>query len=200
MLLGRLFNIYICSKLANISRRTDSIDGKKGFFLWFAGVRGAMAFALAIKSKIDFVSAGPIFLVITLIIISFTLLYSTFLLESTLRSCDIIISTEHNMSFEEDDSLREHNLFEVIKGKLSQFHISYLKPYVTRVEDTLSQDKSEMKQNEELKEMEKDTKDVSEDKSNVDSKVLFKKSEKIKTKDESIDKKNFHIKNIHLFE
>jgi NhaP-type Na+/H+ and K+/H+ antiporter len=89
ILFSRFLNIYICTKLLNRSRK-EPLDTKKQFFLWFAGCRGAMAFALSIKSIIDFPEKGKVFLVLTLIIALFTLIYSTLFLDYTLNKCGII--------------------------------------------------------------------------------------------------------------
>ena len=46
-----------------------------------------MAFALSVKSKMDFPRVGGIFIVLTLIITIFTLFYASLLLEPTLHFC-----------------------------------------------------------------------------------------------------------------
>ncbi len=55
-----------------------------------------MAFALALKSKFDFQRVGTVFLLLTLIITAFTLIYSSLFLELTLNSCDVIIKETSN--------------------------------------------------------------------------------------------------------
>lgn len=50
-----------------------------------------MAFALAIKSKFDLPRVGSIFLLLTLLITAFTLIYSALFLETTLNICDVIL-------------------------------------------------------------------------------------------------------------
>ncbi len=153
-LVGRAFNILICSYLANISRKEKSkIDFNKQvkllfykinqFFLWFSGVRGAMAFALAIKSMSDFPEVGSIFLLITLIITAFTLIYSSLFLENTLHRCDIIIK-EEEVRTEMKVFSREYqpktfydkNLFYILKEKIEKINDEYLLPYVERNQET----------------------------------------------------------------
>jgi solute carrier family 9 (sodium/hydrogen exchanger), member 8 len=63
---ARALNIGIVSYLVNKSRTHKLIDRKFQFVMWVAGLRGAMAYALALKSTFDF-DKGPIMLVVTLI-------------------------------------------------------------------------------------------------------------------------------------
>jgi len=60
-----------------MSRYKNLIDNKKKFFLWFAGARGAMAFALAIKTEevLKNKDKGGTILFLTLIITLFTVSY-----------------------------------------------------------------------------------------------------------------------------
>jgi hypothetical protein len=97
-----------------------------------------MAFALALKSKFDYPGVGQIFLLLTLIITAFTLIYSSIMLEKTLIYCDIIIDpveeerqkeNEHNNRNDKDSSLKE-NFFEQIKTLIYGLHVNYLLPYV----------------------------------------------------------------------
>lgn len=46
-LIGRALNIFPLSWLANLCRKRSKISGKMQVVLWFAGLRGAMAFALS---------------------------------------------------------------------------------------------------------------------------------------------------------
>ena len=111
--------------MLNTSRK-EKLDGKKQLFLWFAGCRGAMAFALSIKSIIDFPENGKIFLVITLIIALFTLLYSTFFLDCTLRKCEITNFCNAD-NFDENILSKNPNCFDRFKLKIMNFNESYLK-------------------------------------------------------------------------
>lgn len=64
---SRFLNVFVCSALINRSRSVNFIDNKKKLFLCFAGVRGAMAFALSLKSLADYKDKGTEFLAFTLI-------------------------------------------------------------------------------------------------------------------------------------
>jgi len=96
-----------------------------------------MAFALSIKSKLDFPSAGKVFLVLTLIVASFTLIYSTFFLDIVLKRCGIAdFCKAHNF---EDSSLNNNtrtrlskNCFEILKIKLKEINENYLKRFIIR--------------------------------------------------------------------
>ena len=64
--LSRALNIGVVSLLVNRSRNHKKITPKFQFVMWLAGLRGAMAYALALKSTFDF-EKGPIMLLATLI-------------------------------------------------------------------------------------------------------------------------------------
>jgi NhaP-type Na+/H+ or K+/H+ antiporter len=192
--LGRLLNILICSKLTNLARSENILDKKKQFFLWFAGVRGAMAFALAIKSKEDFPNVGPIFLVLTLIFISITLLYSTILIDFTLKKCEIINYCEaENLENSEE---RHKNCFESFKSYIEVLNSRYLMPCVNRdnryertsdnkLKDINDQIEALGINNGETKHMINGSKDDSE----------IRGADSINN-----DQRNLPIKNLHLFE
>ncbi len=195
ILAGRFLNVYLCSKITNITRQENTIDLKKGFFLWFSGVRGAMAFALAIKSKLDFPKVGPIFLVLTLIVISFTLIYSTIFLDFLLKKCDIINICEAD-NFESSNFNK--NLFETFKRYLEEINKTYLKPFVTR-ENRESSDRINLNpENIANNPIENQNKIEIKNRINNKEGVMF--FEKKNNEDVTIDKRNFQIKNIHLFE
>jgi hypothetical protein len=92
-----------------------------------------MAFALAIKSKFDFPEVGSMFLLITLIVTAFTLIYSSFFLNKTLNSCGIIINQQNEIILNEYNYMPNiPNIFENIKDKFYSFHTIYLLPIVNR--------------------------------------------------------------------
>lgn len=63
--IGRAVNIIISSWLLNIAG--VRVPPKFQFFMWFSGLRGAIAFALAIYSLKDFESGGDIILSLTIL-------------------------------------------------------------------------------------------------------------------------------------
>lgn len=64
--IARFLNISVISYLVNKSRTENKITPKFQFIMWLSGLRGAMAYALAMKSSIDF-PMGPVILIDTLI-------------------------------------------------------------------------------------------------------------------------------------
>ena len=88
-----------------------------------------MAFALSLKSKYDFPGTGNIFLLLTLIVTAFTLLYSSFLLEPILHACGII----ENDPKERPDTFKENkNYFEMLKDFLVHVNEIHMLPYVRK--------------------------------------------------------------------
>lgn len=65
--LARLLNISICTFLVNMSRTETKISAKEFFVIWFSGLRGAMAYALALSCAVDFPTVGPVILIDTLV-------------------------------------------------------------------------------------------------------------------------------------
>ncbi len=89
-----------------------------------------MAFALSLKSKYDFPGIGSMFVLLTLIVTAFTLIYSSFLLEPILHACGII---QTEVKKEKYESSRENkNYFEMFKDFLVHFNEIHLLPYVRK--------------------------------------------------------------------
>ena len=64
---SRFFNVGITSLIVNCFRKkNDKINFRVQFVLWVSGLRGAMAYALAMRATIDF-DTGALMLVDTLI-------------------------------------------------------------------------------------------------------------------------------------
>jgi solute carrier family 9 (sodium/hydrogen exchanger), member 8 len=70
---ARFLNISITSYLVNCSRIQTKINTKVQFVMWMAGLRGAMAYALALKASTE-LPIGPIILIDTLIYAFITIL------------------------------------------------------------------------------------------------------------------------------
>ena len=64
--IARFLNIMVVSKLVNLSRTETKLPFKMQFVMWLSGLRGAMAYALALKSTTD-LDIGPVILILTLI-------------------------------------------------------------------------------------------------------------------------------------
>lgn len=74
-LFARICNIYPCSWIMNHCCGA-SIDFKKQFVMWFSGLRGAIAFVLALKAREDFADEhGDTILTTTILIIFFTVFF-----------------------------------------------------------------------------------------------------------------------------
>ena len=71
--IARFLNILIVTSLVNCSRSTSKIPRKMQFVMWLSGLRGAMAYALALKCATD-LEIGPVILIVTLIYAFITIL------------------------------------------------------------------------------------------------------------------------------
>jgi sodium/hydrogen exchanger 8 len=72
--LARILNIAIVSFLVNLQRSENSkINLKTQFVMWFSGLRGAMAYALALQAS-NQLSVGPVILIMTLVYSLITIL------------------------------------------------------------------------------------------------------------------------------
>ena len=71
--LARFLNIFIVSALVNCQRTETKLDKKIQGVMWVSGLRGAMAYALALKSVTD-LAIGPVILIDTLLYSLFTIL------------------------------------------------------------------------------------------------------------------------------
>lgn len=86
---ARFLNIFIVTKLVNRTRSVDSqISSKQQFVMWVAGLRGAMAYALALDSSKDGM-AGKVMLIVTLIYALFTILGVSSVLYPIMLKCEV---------------------------------------------------------------------------------------------------------------
>jgi len=92
--LARYFNVYIVSFFVNKSRSEGSkINGKQKFVMWVAGLRGAMAYALALDIAQEGM-AGQMILVITLLYSLFTILGISSFLYPIMKYCEVTGQSE----------------------------------------------------------------------------------------------------------
>ena len=96
--LARFFNIAITSWLVNKSRTPETrINTKQKFVMWIAGLRGAMAYALAMESSQSTIFnnpaighyAGDVMLVVTIIYSLFTILGISSILYPIMVKCEV---------------------------------------------------------------------------------------------------------------
>ena len=71
--IARFLNILIVTSLVNCQRTETKISRKMQFVMWLSGLRGAMAYALALKCATD-LAIGPVILIDTLIYSMITIL------------------------------------------------------------------------------------------------------------------------------
>ena len=88
--IARFLNIVIVSYLVNRTRTNALITCKFQFAMWVAGLRGAMAYALALKSSIDFPKMGPIMLITTIIYALISILGVGSAMYSILTKLDVV--------------------------------------------------------------------------------------------------------------
>ena len=70
---ARFLNIFVVSQLVNCSREESKLSPKFQTTMWISGLRGAMAYALALKATTE-LAIGPIILIDTLIYALLTIL------------------------------------------------------------------------------------------------------------------------------
>mmetsp|Transcript_8387 Transcript_8387/g.14021 ORF Transcript_8387/g.14021 Transcript_8387/m.14021 type:complete len:519 (-) Transcript_8387:325-1881(-) len=96
--LARFFNIFIVTKLVNLTRSNESkIGAKQQFVMWIAGLRGAMAYALALDSSKES-EAGKIMLLVTLIYALFTILGISSILYPVMMKCEVTNSSNAELN------------------------------------------------------------------------------------------------------
>ena len=91
---ARFLNITIVSFLINRTRtNATKIDAKQQFIMWIAGLRGAMAYALALDTSKQS-EAGKIMLLVTLIYSYFTVIGVSSILYPIMMKCDVQSTAE----------------------------------------------------------------------------------------------------------
>ena len=85
---ARFLNIMIVTSLVDCSRSRSKIPNKLKFVMWIAGLRGAMAYALALKSATD-LELGPVILIDTLLYAFVTILGVGSILNPILSKLDV---------------------------------------------------------------------------------------------------------------
>lgn len=129
---ARFLNIWVCTFLVNRQRTEKTkINFKTQFVMWFAGLRGAMAYALALEASVTMV-AGPCILVTTLVYSLITVLGLGSVLHPVLTWADVKRKKEV-----EDSSDGTDNWSNRLKSSLSYFDTEYFAPLFIKDTETV---------------------------------------------------------------
>lgn len=102
MLIARAVNIFPISFFVNLTRRPGrKIEGKYQFFMWFSGLRGAIAFILALQfrqkeSLEGYGNGGTAIFTTTLMVVFFTVLFFGGLTIPLLQKLDIPTGVDYD--------------------------------------------------------------------------------------------------------
>ena len=116
---ARFLNIWITTSLVNCSRRDTKINRKFQVVMWMSGLRGAMAYALALKSVTEpSLTIGDVMLIDTLIYALVTILGVGSILNPVLERLGV-----KNADAEKNDNPvdRAPNCIGRIKGRIRRF-------------------------------------------------------------------------------
>jgi len=102
---ARFCNIGVVSFLVNKNRSVSVIPRKAQFVMWVSGLRGAMAYALAIESIFDFGDAGRVMLYLTLIYGLISILFIGSILNPILTKCGV--TRQQNSQQNEENKERD---------------------------------------------------------------------------------------------
>lgn len=123
---ARALNIGVVSLLCNCQRSPRSkLGGKTQFVMWFAGLRGAMAYALALQASTT-LEMGPVILVTTLVYSLITVLGLGSVLHPVLTWADVMRKPEQG----EQEPTK--NCSNSLKSSLSTFDTNYFAPLFIR--------------------------------------------------------------------
>lgn len=130
---ARFLNIVIVTSLVNWSRTENTkIPPKMQFIMWLSGLRGAMAYALALKCAVD-LEIGPVILIDTLIYAFVTILGVSSILNPLLNKLDV--KRKRAVEGQEvpelalgDDENAPMSYAKYFKLKVSAFNQNYIAP------------------------------------------------------------------------
>jgi sodium/hydrogen exchanger 8 len=133
--IARLMNIVITSALVNCCRKRRRLGIKTQFVLWVSGLRGAMAYALAMKSTIDF-KHGDMMLVDTLVYALGSVLLIGSILNPLLSYCGVKNNEELQETEYAFDSDGDIPCLEKMKRWLVRFNKSKFAPIFIFADDS----------------------------------------------------------------
>ena len=119
--IARFLNILIVTSLVNCQRTETKISRKMQFVMWLSGLRGAMAYALALKCATD-LAIGPVILIDTLIYSMITILGIGSILNPVLEKMGVKQTEEDtNNKTEQEKDNRPPNCCQRIKTRIRYF-------------------------------------------------------------------------------
>ena len=124
---ARLLNVLIVTALVNTARTKNKIGPKMQAVMWVSGLRGAMAYALALKSVQD-LDIGPVILIDTLIYAFITILGIGSILNPILSKLDV--KRKEDIGFvggEREEEVRQ-DICSRMKRHLQYFDNLYFSP------------------------------------------------------------------------
>jgi len=125
MLIGRAAHIFPLSIVMNFAHMTyEKIEFKHQFMLWFAGLRGAMAFALAYELR-EVAKHGDVIMTTTLLIVLLTVLV---LGGATNKTLSLLKIKMGDLSTEEESELSKHKTV----TWFLKLDMTYIRPFFTR--------------------------------------------------------------------
>jgi len=130
LFVARALNIGIVSWLVNKGRSSESKIGlNMQFVMWISGLRGAMAYALALKSSAE-LSIGPVILTDTLIFSLMTILIIGTMLNPILSKLDVKQKDNGRSSAMDDGEVtgKQYNCFNRFKKMVRDFDSVYFSP------------------------------------------------------------------------
>lgn len=129
---SRFFNIGITSLVVNCFRKKkERINLRVQFVLWVSGLRGAMAYALAMRATIDF-DTGALMLVDTLIYALISVLGIGSILSPILNCAKVKeVDSSNKQEIYEFESDGNIPIFERMKRGLSRFNSKTFAPIFT---------------------------------------------------------------------
>lgn len=122
---ARFLNILIVTAIVNCTRTETKISAKLQSVMWISGLRGAMAYALALKCAVD-LAIGPVILIDTLLYALFTILGIGSILNPILERLGVKRDAAADAAEELNERLREaggqpKNCCQRFKTKIRKF-------------------------------------------------------------------------------
>ena len=125
--IARALNIGIVTALVNCSRTKSKINYKTQFVMWISGLRGAMAYALALKAAVELPSVGGYILIDTLLYSYITVLIIGSILNPLLSKLGVKQKPREETELAEVVE-EQNNCFNRLKKRFRHFDSQYFSP------------------------------------------------------------------------